>query len=402
MTTLTPESRLLWALRFHARALGLLALLTLALTALAVALLVLSPPSYEARAAVIATDLEFSAERVPRLAEAIVQQDAVLEDALARGRLPWDVDELRDEHVEVVPLEDNVLVNVDGTARDPELAMDTANAVADALAAALRRSGTEATFSVQSRATRAVPEDRLVPVAVTVVAGLVATATAVVGLAALLLALRRPLVAPRELAAVTSAPVLAVLDPPRRHGGGLPLPGTARLQRAVDQRGARTVVVAGPPGATRKVSAVAMSLAQRLGLDRDTTLVVADASPQAAADVPDDTHVLLHRRDEPLPTDAGTVVVDGLGENRPAWQEWLPADGLGVVVLPEGVRRDEAAEAVDAFSPGDVGVVFVSRRRRQRAAERASAAGPVRGTGPVEPAADRRPHPTSALGWPDA
>lgn len=374
-----PGGRLLWALRFHRRALALAALLPLLLTAGAIARLVLAPPIYTATAAVIATDLEFSAERVPRLAAAVASQDSVLAEVVRRGQLPWSVDQLRDEHLAVSPIEDNVLIVVEGSAEQPRLAVRTANGTAEVLAAALQRSGTEATFSVQERAVRAVREGVLVPVAVTAVAGLVATAAVVVGLALLLLALRRPITSPGEAAQSTGMAVLTVLDLPRRGRPRWPVSGLAPLRRSLDGRNAHTVVLTSTPDGAPYRTAVAESYAHLLGLHGDATLVPCGSGRPLPPAMLDTSRVVLHDRGQVLPADAGAVVVDGLDDEQAVWRESLPSGAAGVVVVVEGARQDDAARAVARFSPEDLaGLVFVARRGARRRVRAGGAGRPSR------------------------
>jgi capsular polysaccharide biosynthesis protein len=371
-----PAGRLLWALRFHGRALAVVALLTLLLTAVAVGRLVLAPPTYTATAAVIATDLEFSAERVPRLAAAVARQDSVLAEVVRRGRLPWSVDQLRDEHLVVSPIEDNVLTVVEGSAEQPQLAVRTANSTAEALAAALQRSGTEATFSVQERALRAVQDDVLIPVAVTAVAGLAGTAAVVVGAALLLLALRRPVTHPDEATRLTGLAVLTVLEMPRRGRPRWPVSGLLPLRRALDSRGAHTVVLTSTPDGASYRTAAAESYAHLLGLHGDATLVPCGSGRPLPPAMLDASRVVLHDRSEVLPADAGATVVDGFDDERAAWRESLPSGAAGVVVVVEGARQDDVARAVARFAPEDLpGLAFVVRRGSRR---RARGAGPAR------------------------
>lgn len=381
-TPAPPGSRLLWALRFHSRALSAAAALLLLLTALAVARLVLAPPTYTATAAVIATDLEFSAERVPRLAEAIYRQDSVLADAIRRGQLPWSVDVLRDEHAKLIPLEDNVLVIVEGTAQRPGLAVRTANSVATALAVALQRSGTAATFSVQERAVRAVQDPIWIPLGVTVVAGLLATAAAVLGLAGLLLAMRRPVTRVSEAAQLTGAPVLTVVDVPRRGRPAWPLSGVPALQRALQARGAATVVLTTTPGGGQVRTAVAENYAHLLGLHKDATLV-----PYPGAQIPpallDESRVLIRHRGSAATGDADSdaTVVDGFEDESATWRQSLTPGALGVIVIVEGARHDDVAAAVARFVPEDLaGVVFAARRGRGRGRDAADGSAPAAAT----------------------
>jgi capsular polysaccharide biosynthesis protein len=402
-TPAPPGSRLLWALRFHARPLSAAALLTLLLTALAVGRLLLAPPTYTATAAVIATDLEFSAERVPRLAAAVAGQDSVLTDAVRRGGLPWSLEELRDEHVVVTPLEENVLVVIEGRDTNPQLAIRTANSVAEALATALERSGTAASFAVQERARRAAQDDRLVPVAVTAVAGLMDTAAVVVGLAALLLAARRPVTQVAEATQLTGVPVLTVVQLPRRRRPSRPLTGLAALQRSLHPRRAGTVLLTTTPDGAAVRMAVAESYAHLLGLQAEVTLVPSGPAEQVPSQILDDSRVLLHDRAQTLPADAGTVVVDGFDDEQGTWREPLPTGSTGVVVVPEGARQDHLLAVVARFVPEDLaGLVFVTRRGHRPDPGGAGAAVPSRWNQPdlrplaPEPLADEPSHPATS------
>ena len=386
-----PASRFLWALRFYVRPLTAAAFVTLFLTSVAFGRIVVAPPSFTATAAVIATNLEFSAERVPRLAEAVFQQDSVLDEALQSGRLPWSIDELRDDHADVTPLEDNVLITVEGIAPTAELAVRTANSVAEALAGGLQRSGTEATFTVQDRAERAEQDPVLLPVILTLVAGLLGATAVVLGLAALLLALCRPVTRPSEAAMATGVRVLTVVDVPRRGTAFLPLPGLEALQRTMDERGGRLVLMTSTFDAAPLRTAVAESYAYLLSLSRDTTFVGSDSARQADSSVLAGSRVVAHARTDVLMPAAGTTVVDGFDDEGAAWRVSLPAGSLGVVVVAEGTRQDRIVPELERLDPDDLaGVVFVARQgsRRRHRKRRARYTAPTRWadrTGALQP-----------------
>src|SRR5688500_10526312 len=106
-------SRLRWAARHY-----LPLALTIAAIVMVIAVLRGTPtregPEYEARALVVATALEVRPDQVPRFANSIFVSGAVAEEAVRSGRLPYEPSELIRDHVELDPVQDNVVVFVEG------------------------------------------------------------------------------------------------------------------------------------------------------------------------------------------------------------------------------------------------------------------------------------------------
>jgi capsular polysaccharide biosynthesis protein len=366
-TTADAGSRFWWAMRRYRRLAGGLFLVVLALTAVLVGRQAMASPTYEASALVIANRLDFRAEQLPRLAEEIFTKDSVAQDAIAAGKLPWTREQLLEDHAELTPLEENVLLEVTGRARDPRLAARTANSLASALAEALNRPGAGVgVFSVQHQAaipTR--PASSGFPVAELV--GGFAGATAVsLGAVGLVLAVRRPLIEPGEAGEATGTPVVGVVlignasaakrsEPVRPED----VPGLAALCRTLFPDGRGGYVLSAPPEDGERRSGLAAWLVRALEEHGSVVVVPQTGAPCAVAAHAGDAVTVAQRPFEKVPPDAA-IVVDGFDDDGLAARQVLPEGAQGVLVVAEGTARSAAAAAVEQFPPGDLaGVVFV-------------------------------------------
>ena len=401
-STSDPAAAYGWALRHHRWLVVALAALALALAGGLAAWQEAQQPRYEATALVIANSLAHSPEQLPRLAEALLTEDSVAADAIEAGSLPWSPRELREEHVELTPLEQNILIEVTGKAADPDLAAGTANAVADALAEALNRPGEGVgVFSIQHQATPPTEpaEDRTV--LLYAAGGLVLAVLLPLGVVGLLLALRRPVSRPGDAGDAVDAPVLGVLSlpsgwrTPRPWAPGyagdavgtpvvgvlsLPswwrgprlwargesmtpapadVPGLAALCRTVFPDGKGICLLSAPAHAARTRTAVAGWLVEAMAAQSDV-VVVPTAASQIADHVPAPI-TILGRPVGHLP-DYAPVVIDGFDDDTLAARQPMPEGARGVLVVPEGSPRTAVIDAGERFTDDELaGVVFVRR-----------------------------------------
>jgi len=392
-STSDPAAAYGWALRHHRRLVVAFAALALAFAGGLAAWQEAQQPRYEATALVIANSLAHSPEQLPRLAEALLAEDSVAADAIETGALPWSPLELREEHVELTPLEQNILIEVTGKAADPDLAAGTANAVADALAEALNRPGEGVgVFSIQHQATPPTEpaEDRTVLLYAAV--GLVLAVLLPLGVVGLLLAIRRPVSRPADAGDAVDAPVLGVLslpsgslgprpwapDPSDRHGHGIlstlglaaedeksgtpapaDVPGLAALCRTVFPDGKGICQLSAPAHAARTRTAVAGWLVEAMAAQSDV-VVVPTAASRVADDMPTPITV-LGRPVGQLP-DYAPVVIDGFDDDTSAARQPMPEGARGVLVVPEGSPRTAVIDAGERFADHELaGVVFVRR-----------------------------------------
>ncbi len=293
MSTSTPPHhagvvpRLAWSVRHYRRVLAALAVVIVGVTGYAAYRVAAEPPTYTATATVLGSKLVHDPSRLARLAATLAASDTVLDDAIARGELPYSSVALSEDHSEVRPLEDNVLVLVDGIDTDADRAIRTANALAEALTAELNRAGTGVgEFRVLTPAISGHTTDVTGTVLLLVAGGVVALLAAGLATIGLLNGLRRPVTRPAEAAAATGARVLAVIDgkADQAEKGGL-----LTLRAEAARSGADRILVLAPPRAERLAVAIAGSLRESAS---DGTFYPAPGS-QGSLAVPGGTSVLV-------------------------------------------------------------------------------------------------------------
>lgn len=361
-------SRLSWALRRYFWVVGIGTAFALVVAAGGSAAFAPREPgtAYQARALVVARTLEVRTDQLPRLATAVFRSTAVAESAVERGALPYDPEDLVPEHAEIDPVQDNVVVFVDGTAHDPALAARVANAAAEALVEELNELGTGiGTFAIQQRAavpTRPVSEPAI---PLPLVAGMAAGPLLALGLIVLLTIVRQPVVHPGEAEALVGAPAVRVRLPRSRQRQENParVIGLSALVKAVfpEHRG---MVVLLACRADRQVPALVSLIAQVLKRYGPVQTVSGSSAEE------------LRELERQAMSDGGgpawsqaPVVVEG-----PALADWdvpqfLPPTARAVLVVPHGVPRSALRSAVDQLAPREVAVtaiVTTSRRQRRR------------------------------------
>lgn len=327
-------------------------------------------PSYEARALVVANELDIRAEQLPRLAETMFTGGNVADRAVDVGQLPWGPRDLIPEHAELEPLQDNILLIVIGRASDPQLAARTADVTAEALVEELNAVGPGlGSFSVQTAAR--VPEEpqRLFTQdAVVVVSVIVGLATGL-GMLTLLLVLRRPVIGPREAAAAVDAELLGVLRLPR--GRGLPevteVLGLSALARRVhpEMTGVSAFVGLTRRGRIADEAAVLVTLA--LGRFGPVDHVPLGGEPRAAEALYAAERVTIRHPDD-LARGTGEIptVISGSSAQLLDVPQHVPAGTRIVLVAREGIPSRRLEKAREQFLEDEVaGVVFLARRWRR-------------------------------------
>jgi hypothetical protein len=363
-------SRLSWALRRYA---GVVVGATV-LTALLVQLIAppAEPEEYHAPALVVAQQLEgVRAEHLPRMAEAIFSGNNVAQETVRRTGLPIRSDELVPDYAWVEVVEGTVVMRVLGAAEDPRLASAIATTAAETLVDELNRLGPGVgVFALQEPAP--VPEDpaprpRRIPPALL---GLVGGVILGVGLAFLLLVLRRPVIEVDEALALIDEPLVGVLelsrgghyDPIEDVSGGIAL-----VDELYPRRREVQVLVAANEEATR--SQVSMALTRILATLGPVFVVTArDRAGQRAARVLQgmDNVRLLEDPGESSPAYQPTqsvrpipVVADG----HPSVRLMLPSSVRPVLVVREGISAQELRQAVRHLQPQQArGIIWVASR----------------------------------------
>jgi hypothetical protein len=363
-------SRLWWALRRYA---GVVIGATL-LTAVAVA--VIAPPAegdeYHAAALVVAQELDgVRAEHLPRMAEAIFSGNNVAQETVRRTGLPIRSDELVPDHAWVEVVEGTVVMRVIGAAEDPRLAASIATTAAETLVDELGRLGPGVgAFSLQETAPvpeEPAPQPRHIP---PFLLGLVGGAVLGVGLAFLLLVLRRPVIEVDEALEIIDDPLIGVLELSRAgHFDDVEdvAGGIALVDELYPRRREVEVLVAANEATTR--SQVSVALARVLATlgpvlfvtSRDRAgrrarrflrsvenVQLLDAAEERSAGL---QQVQGHR---PLP-----VVADG----HPSVRLMLPSSIRPVLVVREGISAQRLRRAVRHLQPQQArGILWVASR----------------------------------------
>jgi capsular polysaccharide biosynthesis protein len=373
-STSDPIAAYWWAVRHYRWLVAALAALALAFAGILIAREQSAPPQYEATALVIANELAHSPEQLPRLAETLLAKDSVAEDAIEAGGLPWTPRELREEHVELTPLEQNVLIEVTGRTTEPELAAQTANSVADALAEALNRPGSGVgVFSIQHRASPPTEPADDKTLALLLVGGLALAVLLPLGAVGLLFGTRLPMTRADDAADAADTRVLGVVGlPPRQRTSHLriarrasrqtlaasDLPGLGALCQTLFPDGKGTRLLSAPAGTGGVRTEVASWLVGAMAEQGDVAVVPAWG---VEADGIHERVLVLERPIVDVP-DNVPVVIDGFDNDGIAARQTMPEGALGVLVVPEGTPRTRVIDAAEQFASGELaGVVFVRR-----------------------------------------
>ena len=338
---------LLWGLRRYAALIA--ALLVAAVTAgVLIASSARRNVSYTATALVIAATLEVNADQLPRFGESVFNGGSVAR-AVASAVPGTDFRALVPDRISVEPVRDTIAFRVQGHSRDPQQAAELANRAAAAFVTQLNRAGEGVgTFKLQDAAF--VPREPAgldIAPALAGLLGLVAAGVLSLGLLALLVGVRRPVLSGAAAARTVGAPLLGSVTLPKR-GTGRPRglrPVLARL--AVAPTPFVELATAGRP--SRDLLPLLEALRQRsmatgsagpLDGDHIRRIVVADEDEQLVAGV-------TLRSSQPTSIDPSPFSV--------------------VVVVPHGVPTVRVSRVLELFDPDEViGTVLVRRGRRLR------------------------------------
>lgn len=365
-------ARLWWGIRRYAAAAVLVVLLVTA-AALALPLLRASTTTYRATAVVVASSLEIRADQLPRLAAAVFDSGVVAEETVAAAGLPVDPTELIPDHARLEPVEDNIVLFVDGLADDPATAATIANAAAESLAAELDALGTGVgQFEVQAPAEPPVEAEEGPPVALLAVGGVTSGLILALGLVGLLMVLRRPVLEADEAAELAGAPLIGSLLLDRYWDVDLrTVVGLSAIVKQLFPQGRGTAFLVACRGAERDTAQIALLAARAVARRGSSTLVAGPEVPKEALRSLDGEPVTVIRNPDDLPRDGSsgpTVVVGPSTEGLDAPQ-FLPGDTRGVLVVRAGTRQQALDNAARQFLPGELaGVVFT--RPVDRASQR--------------------------------
>ena len=383
-------TRLGWALRTYAP----VALLTMALvTALAIGLPLLrtSSPTYRAAAVVVATRLEIRSDQLPRLAAAIFHSGGVAQEAVAEGDLPFEPEELIPDIASLAPVEDNIVLYVEGRASDPGLAARIANSVAEALTVHLNEAGPGVgRFDVQEPARVPFEAEPGPPLPILAVAGMMSGLVLALGIVGLLVVLRRPVLDGEEAAGIAGVPLIGSVALERSWDVDLrTVLGLSAVLKQILERGQGTAFMVSARGAERDSILVALLVA-RASARRATTFLVPNGNvpPEALRSLLGQDVIVARTPAERAPDSHAPLVVVGPSTDGLDAAQFLPGETQAFLVVRQGCRQLAVEQAAEQFLVGELsGVIFTralsarTRRLGQRSlaarrAQRGSVTGP--------------------------
>lgn len=356
-------TRLWWAMRRYAVPL----VLVVAASAFALNVLVPSDAAdeYRASALVVANNVDgISAEHLPRMAETVFTGQNVSREAVESGGLPFTPEEFLEDHTEIETFDGTVVIRVNGLAEDPELAARTANAGAEALVTQLNEIGPDiAQFSVLENAqTPSEPVDEGLGLPMPLLGVLLGLVLAG-GLLMLLLAVRRPIMNPRQAQSLTQVPLIGSLRVSR--AGHLDAPadaeGIAGLTDRLFPQGHEATAVLTADGASMR-SQVSLLLTRTLASVGPVCLVPAsDAHGRRIWRVAESDRRIHSLEDVQRERRAMPIVIDGAG----GLTMELTRSARSVLFVPDGISRRKLDDHVQRFQTGEItGLVWVRRRNR--------------------------------------
>jgi hypothetical protein len=259
---------------------------------------------------------------------------------------------------DLVAPQDNPIFTVLGRAGDPDEAAAIANVAASAFALEMNKfsevqPGQQppvGSFGVTTIAEPPVhPLPHLAAGKWAVIYGVLAGAVAGVGVVALIVVIRRPVIDSGTAVDATDMPVLGRVTMQTNTGGDDDVKGVAALCRRLMASDPDQVLVVAPSGATRGRWELAASIASVLERVRRTRLVSGDEK------VIDDV-------DDVVPEQPELLVVDG---PSPAQLASRSSRAILLLLVPEGIGARSLRDAAESYDDlGTSGIVFTRRVRR--------------------------------------
>lgn len=307
---------------------------------------------YEAEALVVARTSDIPLEALPRYSEAVFYNGAVARHVADVLGMPGRAESLIPEKLSVVAGQDSIVTTVLGRDPDPEVAAAIANEGAEVYVSLLNRPGPElGVFNLSEAAVppqtpvRSLPSDAL-----GAAFGALSGAALGLGLLALLLIARKPVVDPARLDGMVGAPVLGTLVLPRSNPKVMDprhVPGLAPLaRRLADVPASRIQVVSPPASATQRRAAGGL-------------LAAAIARRRPAV------HVLATADERPAPAKSkggaeGSQTLELVDVARPLDIDVVDDGALTLFVLAEGTPESAVLALIADYTDMQVfGIVFV-------------------------------------------
>ncbi|MEP6665252.1 MAG: hypothetical protein ABJA81_02285, partial [Nocardioidaceae bacterium] len=304
---------------------------------------------------------------LPRLGDAVFSNGAVADAVRVYLKLPSGA-AVVPNRVQVVAAQDNLVFIVIGRGPDLESATNLANVAAAAFTLELNKySATVSPFAIQHGAYAAPKPVSTRGGYLSIALGLLAGVIAGVGVVALLLVVRRPVVDASTAEGTSGAPVLGRMRLPR--GGGeideRDVMGIALLCRRVLSNSPGAILLASPPAAV--VQLRQLGSAMDAFLDRVHGLATKPEDQEASPEADSPSGQPGSPREPRMRPEL--LVLDG-----PSLEQWArhPDEAeLTLLMVPEGIGARSLRNASDAyFTGGPAGLVIVaehgSRRGRWR------------------------------------
>lgn len=340
---------LTWGLRRYA---WLVAALVIIIGVLVPLGLAQRSPTYEARAQVGPSRALVlpNTNPLPRIAESVFNNGAVEQDI--RDLLDQPQGNIIPSQVRLIAAQDNVVLEIVGSAKDAEHAIAIANEAASTFQIQLSNyNDSVAPFVVQHQAVQAKKVPKVAGGLLSVILGVVAGLVAGIGLVALILVLRRPVVDSAAAEDASGAPAIGRVSLTKKGGELAPkdLTGVGLLCRRILTTNPKVVYLAGPrPTQLRQLGGAMAAFMQRVSEARESS---ADENGE-------------NDEQDYLPT-PGVVVLDG-----PSLELWarVPDDtSLTLLLAPEGIGSRRLRDlAEEHFTGTPAGVVLTTTHRRGR------------------------------------
>ncbi len=298
-----------------------------------------------------------NADPLPKLGDDIFNNGAVADKVRDYLNLPPTASVVP-ERVQLMTARDNMMFEVIGRDRDPEVAATLANLAAAELTVELSSESVSEFNVSRSAEAPASPVPTLGGGYLTVIVGLLAGAIAGIGVVALILIIRRPVMDAPDAEDATGAPVVGRIRL-ARPGGPLDerdVVGIALLCRRLLSVSPEVVLLASPHRRQSELRQVTTAMRGFFDTVRQ---------PSTGANSPNQESSRLSSREESRePMIPELVLLD-----RPSLAQWTrpPNDAaFTLLVVPEGIGMRTLRQAADAyFTWGPSGLVIVSKHRRQ-------------------------------------
>lgn len=364
---------LVWALRHYA---WLVAVCVLACAGAALAIGV-TTPTYQASALVVSSGTaNVPAAALPHLAESIFADGAVAAAVAGDKAVQGRTKGLIPGKLNVVAPEDSIVLTVQARDDQPDDAARLADAAAAAFVTELNKPGPGVgVFELQATAVPPTEPLQVMSPALRATLGALAGLALGVGLAALIVALRRPVLTPRGVQSAAGVPLLGTVElpvaPKEGYAGPLGVRGLATVTRWVATVPGGRLLLISPPSAV----ALRQRLFVMVGVALSTVRRLKFRAPEELVEAVEEHR--SHLRAVPLAdsTDAGEqplVLVDG-GSPIDILDPAVTTVSV-VAVAPRGISRNRLAElAADYLDAGLVGVVLVDARTGLRSRARRAA-----------------------------